>query len=67
VLLVPETYLEAEEQEEGEEEEVVVMADKDLNSRTAPLRCENEESSESEKAHLGSMSLVPLTTPVSAK
>src|SRR5882724_3225044 len=34
------TRLEAEEEEEGEEEEVVVvMANKDLNSGTAPLRC----------------------------
>jgi len=61
------TRLEAEEEEEGEDEEVVVMAEKDLNSRTAPLRCENKESSESEKAHLESMFLVPLATPVRAK
>jgi len=61
------TCLEAEEEDEWEEEEVVLMADKDWNSRIAPLRCEDEESSELEKVHLESMSLVPLTKPVSTK
>jgi len=41
---------------------VVVMADKDQNSGMAPLRCEDEESSELERAHLESISLMPLTT-----
>ena len=56
------THLEAGEEEEGEEEVVVVMADKDQNSGMAPLRCEDEESSELERAHLESISLMPLTT-----
>jgi len=46
---------------------VVVMANKNQNGGTAPFRCEDEESSESEKAHLESMSLIPLTIPVSTK
>jgi len=43
------------------------MANKNQNGGTAPFRCEDEESSESEKAHLESMSLIPLTIPVSTK
>ena len=61
------TLLEKEEEEEGEEEEVVVMADKDWNGGTAPLRCEDEELSESEKVHIESMSLMPIVKPASAK